>query len=71
VYSTSDPYGGGCGIVHAPDLPVRHKNHPLEVIGGVLEKETTQLFKEFIQLNTSEFYSEKNRENPFIKHLLD
>lgn len=70
VYSTSDPYGGGCSIVHAQQLPVRHKDHPLEAIGGILEKKTRKLFKEFIEMNTGEFYSRENIENPFIRHIL-
>jgi len=71
VFSSKDPYGGGCSILQCNNLPHRHKTNNFESIGGILEKESVKLFKDFINMETSDFYSPQNTENLFVKYILE
>jgi len=48
VYGARDPKFGGCGSIF--DIPTEPKlNHRIEVVGGVMEKEISELMKEFFR----------------------
>lgn len=67
VYAAQDPYGGGCSIVSAVELPFRHKKNMLEVIPGICEFESKKIFKEFLKTTDIPFYQDTT--NPLVKYL--
>jgi len=64
VYAAKEPWGGATKYT---DLPIRHKGKLPEVVGGVLEKESVELLKQFLKVSKESWLDEANPLSQYIK----
>lgn len=69
VYALRDPYGGATHF-HPNHMPERHKMDFPEIVGGIMEGEVKEIFKNFF-LNTKNDFWKNHPENPLVSQCMD